>query len=363
MFKKKLLAMVMALGMAGAMAACGGSSGSTSTTAAAAGNSDTATTAAAAAAADDGETYTLIFSHENAESSLVHQLTLQFKEEVEAATNGHVIIDVYPNSKLGSKTDNWQGICDNTIQMVLGLGSHMDDRLSILNMPCLYSSVETCKEAMSPDSELYQKVEEISDEVGVKVLLEVPIGFRTLSTNVETKSYEDLAGQNIRVMEMEQYIKLWSAFGCNPTPVAFSELYLALQQGLIDAQENPLDVILTNKLYEQQKYIVNTNHEPFYYGLAMNNVTWNSLPEEYQNAILDVVENIREVAYEKGIESEQAALDQMVASGVTYVEFSDDDYAKMKEACKTSVYDVFRNYCGDELVDLAIKTAEDLEAK
>ncbi len=216
---------------------------------------------------------------------------------------------------------------------------------------------------MSPDSELYQKVEEISDEVGVKVLLEVPIGFRTLSTNVETKSYEDLAGQNIRVMEMEQYIKLWSAFGCNPTPVAFSELYLALQQGLVDAQENPLDVILTNKLYEQQKYIVNTNHEPFYYGLAMNNVTWNSLPEEYQNAILDVVENIREVAYEKGIESEQAALDQMVASGVTYVEFSDDDYAKMKEACKTSVYDVFRNYCGDELVDLAIKTAEDLEAK
>lgn len=123
MFKKKLLAMVMALGMAGAMAACGGSSGSTSTTAAAAGNSDTATTAAAAAAADDGETYTLIFSHENAESSLVHQLTLQFKEEVEAATNGHVIIDVYPNSQLGSKTDNWQGICDNTIQMVLGLGS------------------------------------------------------------------------------------------------------------------------------------------------------------------------------------------------------------------------------------------------
>ena len=145
--------------------------------------------------------------------------------------------------------------------------------------------------------------------------------------------------------------------------VTFSELYLALQQGLVDAQENPLDVILTNKLYEQQKYIVNTNHEPFYYGLAMNNVTWNSLPEEYQNAILDVVENIREVAYEKGIESEQAALDQMVASGVTYVEFSDDDYAKMKEACKTSVYDVFRNYCGDELVDLAIKTAEDLEAK
>ena len=105
---------------------------------------------------------------------------------------------------------------------------------------------------MSPDSELYQKVEEISDEVGVKVLLEVPIGFRTLSTNVETKSYEDLAGQNIRVMEMEQYIKLWSAFGCNPTPVAFSELYLALQQGLVDAQETPLDVILTNKLYEQQ---------------------------------------------------------------------------------------------------------------
>ncbi|WP_434310872.1 TRAP transporter substrate-binding protein [Hominifimenecus sp. rT4P-3] len=365
---KKVLSIFLAIAMTGAMAACGSGESTEKTTApaeattAAAGGSETEAAGGENAPASD-ETYTIIFSHENAESSLVHKLTLQFKEEVEAATDGHVIIDIYPNSQLGSKTDNWQGLRDNTIQMVLGMGSHMDDRMSILAMPCLYSSVEACKKAMSPGSEIYDKIVEISDEIGMKLLLEVPIGFRTLSTNVETKNYDDFAGQNIRVMEMEQYIRLWSAFGFNPTPVAFSELYLALQQGLVDAQENPLDVILTNKLYEQQKYIVNTNHEPFFYGLAMNNAAWDSLPEQYQNAILEVVEHIREVAYENGIESEQAALDQMTAAGVTYVELTDEDYEKMREACKGSVYELFREYCGDELVDLAISTAEELEAK
>ena len=357
MFKKKLLAMVMALGMAGAMAACGGSSGSTSTTAAAAGNSDTATTAAAAAAADDGETYTLIFSHENAESSLVHQLTLQFKEEVEAATNGHVIIDVYPNSQLGSKTDNWQGICDNTIQMVLGLGSHMDDRLSILNMPCLYSSVETCKEAMSPDSELYQKVEEISDEVGVKVLLEVPIGFRTLSTNVETKSYEDLAGQNIRVMEMQQYIKLWSAFGCNPTPVAFSELYLALQQGLVDAQDNPIGGIYASKFYEVQDYIMRITAFPFVSFIIINEDVYNGLPEEYQKVLVEFAEDYNAKSLEVTLATEDGYVDLMEKEGLTCLEFTPEIRDAMKAAAEP-VWEQIKQDIGSESPDALRAAAE-----
>lgn len=360
---KKITACLMAIVMLGTMTAC--SSKTEKTEGAQAQSSNTSSSPAGTAKGDGDpaleETYTLIFSHENAESSFIHQVCLQLKDKVEAATNGHVIIDIYPNSQLGSKTDNWQAISDNTVQMLLGVGSHMDQRFSLLTIPSLYSSVDECYEAFGPDTELFQAIEEIGEEVGIKVLLEVPIGFRTFSTNVETRNFGDIAGQDVRVMEMNEYITLWKAFGANPTPIAFSELYLALQQGLVDAQENPLDVIVTNKLYEQQKYVVLTNHEPFFYGLCMNLQAWNALPQAYQDAITEVVEEIRTIAYEGGKESEAAATQTLKDAGVTIVELSDEDYAKMQEACEGSVYELYRSLVGDELFELALKTAESVK--
>ena len=312
----------------------------------------------------DDETYTFIFSHENAETSFVHQMVTLFKEKMEEATDGHVIIDIYPNAQLGSKLDNWQGMSDNTIQMLLSPGSHMDDRFNVVTIPNLFATAEECNAAYSEGSELLEAIRSISEELGFKTLCMVPIGFRTMSSNKKVEKFEDIAGQNIRVMEMDNYIALWKAYGANPTPIAFSELYLALQQGLVDAQENPLDVILTNKLYEQQKYIIDTNHEPFYWGITCSGESWNALPEEYQNIMMDVVAEVRQAAFEGGMAAEASALETMMEAGVELCQLSDDDRAAMQKACEEGgVYDLYRQYCGDELFDLALSVAESLQAQ
>ena len=362
--KKKVVAMVLGAAMVMSMAACGGGKTADTTTAAAA-DAGAGTTAAVSGAVntDDLPEVTLTLGSSAASSNDTYQVMVDLEKEVEEKTGGKLKINVVWDGTLGGDGELVESCMGGSVDMVSLASSPLlayFPEIAVFDMPMVFDSTDQAAKGLSAFTESFQP---IMREKNIELLSLGFQQFRGLSTNVEIKTPEDIKGMSIRIMENKYHQLFWQNLGANPTPMAFSELYLSLQQGLVDAQENPLDVILTNKLYEQQKYIVNTNHEPFYYGLAMNNVTWNSLPEEYQSAILDVVENIREVAYEKGIESEQAALDQMVASGVTYVEFSDDDYAKMKEACKTSVYDVFRNYCGDELVDLAIKTAEDLEAK
>ena len=83
-----------------------------------------------------------------------------------------------------------------------------------------------------------------------------------MSTNKEVTSFEDFSGQKIRTMENSYHLEFWSALGANPTPMNFSEVYIGLQQNTIDAQENPYEVIVSNNLYEQQDYVVETNHLP-----------------------------------------------------------------------------------------------------
>ena len=87
-------------------------------------------------------------------------------------------------------------------------------------------------------------------------------GMRQMTSNIKVQSPDDMQGQKIRVMENQLHISIWQALGANPTPMAFSEVYMALQQGTIDAQENPFEVIYANRLYEQQDYVILTNHLP-----------------------------------------------------------------------------------------------------
>ena len=95
-------------------------------------------------------------------------------------------------------------------------------------------------------------------------------GFRVMSTNKPVNSFADFKGQKIRTMENSYHLAFWKALGANPTPMSFSEVYIGLQQHTIDAQENPYEVIVSNNLYEQQDYVVETNHLPHLISLIVN---------------------------------------------------------------------------------------------
>lgn len=372
---KKIAALGLAAAMTISLAACGGSDKPAETTAAAAETTAAAaaettaaaaeetTAAAAAEAGEDGPAVTstdainIIWSHNAPEESAGHQVALKFKEEIEARSN--MTVTIYPNGQLGTVPENDQAMRDGTIQMLSGtVGGTTDMKLGYMDAPNLVTSDEQALEIFGRGTELRALTEELMNANGMKILSLMPAGFRELSSNVEVRSYDDLKGLNIRVMENPVMMAYWTDWGCNATPVAFSELYIALQQGLVDAQENTYDTITSAKLYEQQKYIINTNHVVMWSGMYMNLDFYNSLPADYQALIDWVSENIIDsYAYEINATANEAALQKMIDAGCEVIDLPEEDLVKMRENA-TSAYQLIRESVGDEIMDKVMAAVE-----
>ena len=174
-------------------------------------------------------------------------------------------------------------------------------------------------------------------------------GFRELTTNVPTKSVADLAGQKIRVMTNKYHIAYWNAIGASAVPMQFNELFMGLQQGTVDGQENPYMNIVGNNLQEVQKYVVETNHVGHIIVFFMNNDLYQSLPDNTK-ALLD--ECAAEAAeYAKGVASESIEQDKKTVedAGCEIVQFSDDDLAVLRDKAQV-VYDMVKEDLGDDVV-------------
>lgn len=352
----KILALVLVAVMAFSFTGCLGQTTASSAAPA------TSTPAESAPAADlpDGlpevtstESVNMIWSHNAAITTAGHRAAEKFKEALETYSNGNITVTLYPNGELGTVPENDQALRDGTIQIGSGTtGGLVDPSLSYFDCPNLVDSNEQAKAMMEHGTDLYNYTAGVYEKIGMKMLSVVPGGFRETSSNKAAYSYEDLKGLNIRTLENPIAISYWKAWGCNPTPVSFSELYLALQQGLVEAQENAYDTIVASKLYEQQKYIINTHHVIMWAGMYMNLDFYNSLPADYQELVNWVVTEIYEpFLYEESIKANDAALQTMKDAGLEVIDFSSEDYDKMREAAKPA-YDLIRETVGDEPMQL-----------
>ena len=272
---------------------------------------------------------------------------------METRSNGNITVTIYANGELGSVPENDQALREGSIQIGSGTsGGLIDKRLSYFDAPNLVSSNEQALAMIGRDTDLFKYTAGIYNDMGLQVLSLVPGGFRETSSNKEIRSFEDLKGLKIRTLENPTAIAYWQAWGCNPTPVAFSDLYLALQQGLVEAQENAYNTISSSKLYEQQKYIVNTHHVIMWSGIYMNKAFYDSLPDDYR-ALLDwVCVNVMDsYAYERNIADNDEALQVMKDAGLEVIDLTEEDYAKMREAAAPA-YELIRNDVGDEAMNI-----------
>ena len=356
---KKLLALVLAAVMMLAMTACLQNKAPETTTPAPAAT-ENQPAATAPAASDDGAPaitsttpVNIIWSHNSPEASAGHKVALKFKEEIESRSNGLITVQIFANGELGSVPENDQALREGTVQLNAGTsGGLVDKRLSYFDAPNLVSSNEQALKMIARDGELFQFTQSLYESMGLKVLSLVPGGFRETSSNKEIRSFEDLAGLKIRTLENPTAIAYWQSWGCNPTPVPFSDLYLALQQGLVEAQENAYNTITSAKLYEQQKYIVNTHHVIMWSGIYMNKAFYDNLPEDYRALIDWVCVNVMDdYAYEINESENAAALQQMKDAGLEVIDLSEEDYTKMREAAAPA-YELIRNDVGDEAMSI-----------
>ena len=169
-----------------------------------------------------------------------------------------------------------------------------------------------------------------------------------MSTNKKVSSFTDFKGQKIRTMENPYHLAFWKSIGASPTPMSFSEVYIGLQQHTIDAQENPYEVIVSNNLYEQQDYVIETNHLPHLITLIVNDEFFQDLSEEEQEIMTEAANTALTYAREQSDSRISDKIATIEASGTEIISLTDDERAEMREAAQ-GVYEQIQKVVSPEL--------------
>ena len=267
----------------------------------------------------------------------------KFAEEVADLSDGKMKIQVYANSTLGGDRDLLETCADGDIPFVVQNTapqvSFMND-LAVFDLPCVFDSLDDCRKKID-DPKFNSLISDVYTEGGYHLLGMADQGFRVMSTNKPVNSLADFKGQKIRTMENSYHLAFWKALGANPTPMSFSEVYIGLQQHTIDAQENPYEVIVSNNLYEQQDYVVETNHLPHLISLIVNDDFFKDLPENEQEIMTEAAQLATEYAREQ---SDARIADKVAViedSGTQIIKLSDETRKEIREASQ-GVYDSIR---------------------
>jgi len=289
----------------------------------------------------DAKEYVLKFGHDYIIDSPVNRAALKFKEIVEEKTGGNVKVEVYPAMQLGSGREMIEGMQLGIMQGVALPSSNFsgfDMRISIPDLPFLFSSPEQCHEILDGDigSELLNVLKN-HKMIGAAWW---ESGFKCFTANFPITQPDDYIGKKIRVMPSPILVAQFEAYGANGIPIDFSELYNALQQGVVDGQENPLVAIYNMKFYEVQDYITLSNHGFLGYIVAFSKDWMEKLPEEYQNIILNAAQEVTPMQRAEVAKlSEEKYLPEIIAYGTKIIELTEEQRAAFEDKAQP-VYEV-----------------------
>lgn len=284
-----------------------------------------------------------------------------FIKEIEKRTNGRITAQVFPDGQIASSTQEYIGGLQNGAFDIgiLNCGSWADytSAFAGLNMPYLYFDYETAYAVL--DSEIGKAWQQKAQEDTTTIPLAwFDIGFRQLTCNVEVHSPDDLKGVKIRVMPDPIQTATWEALGCAVTPVAYSELYTALQQKMVDAQENPPSNIVSSKVYELQDYMVMTNHNFTATIPAASPVLWNKISDGDKALIQEIMIEAQNAGRAKTAELAEGFISQMEADGGTQViRLTNDELLVFQEKVK-GVWPMVEEQMGSEAYNQLIEFVE-----
>lgn len=334
--KKRVIATIMGAVMAvSVLAGCGSGSSSSATKAAASAAAGTESAAGAeSAAAGSGAVdtskaeYHLTLGHINAESDSWNQGALAFKDYVEKNSNGRIAVDVYPNSQLGSEVDMIQSILQQSGCDITFTGESMqtyEPDLGMIGMPYLIQSDEQMEKVLTGD--VGKELEGLMENAGMKVLGYYVRGPRYITSNKKITSLDDMKNLLIRTPQSPMTVAAFEATGAKPTPMALSEVFTSLQQGTIEAQENPMAMIQTQSFYEVQKYLIKTAHLRAWVYIAMGKAQFDALPEDLQKVVMDGGAHAQEVEHELFLKNEEEYAKQLQDEGMEFVDVDQQQFA------------------------------------
>lgn len=257
---------------------------------------------------------------------------MEFEKYVEAASGGNIDVEVYTDAVLFTQEEEVVAVAGNDAQMSLVSASWLTTGSPWVGM---FAAGYTFKSYDHMTAVLNGEIGKfafarIGEEQGILPLGAWYLGSRQISLSEDrpVRTPEDLNGVNLRMPNSDAWLELGRALGANPTPISFSELYLALQTGVVDGQDNPLPTVESAKFYEVQSSITITNHLVDSVWPAINLEFWNSLTEAQQRVILEGVEVGRRYCDETNLAREAELVEFFKSQGLRVYEADLDAFAR-----------------------------------
>jgi TRAP-type transport system periplasmic protein len=263
-----------------------------------------------------------------------HPFVLGMKKTAEIVaqkTNNRIQIQVFPAAQLGTGKDMIEATVFGSQAMVTegaAMFSQWAPRLSIMEAPYLFRDADHMNKAVkSPVGQ--EMVGELTTKRGLRSLGVLYYGVRQLTANKPVNTPDDVKGMKLRVPEVPLYLEMARSWGANPTPMAFAELYLALKQGTVDAQENPIPTINSGKFYEVQKYLILTGHIMVPQLAAISDKVWQGLSAGDQKIVQAAVDEGIAFSNDMLIKQEQSQAEEFKKKGMQVIT---PDVAAFKKA-------------------------------
>lgn len=278
---------------------------------------------------------------------------LKFKEIVEAETNGAIVVETYHSGQLGDDRTMMEalqlGTQEMTIPSTAPIANFVPD-FSVFDIPFLMPSEEVADKVLL-ESEIAQQLLDKLPAQNLVGLTYWENGFRNLTNNKRAvATAADFKDLKIRTMENQLHLAAFRALGANPTPMAFSELFTAMQQGTVDGQENPIATIYLQKFFEVQKHVSTTQHIYSPFVVLLSKSFWDASTPEQQEILKRAALEAGQVQRQLNREANTKYLEELRTAGMTVTEVTEEARAEMKSVTDT-VLDQFADKIGRETID------------
>lgn len=282
-----------------------------------------------------------------------------FQKELAERTDGELTAQLFPNMQLGGAGENVDQVSSGAIMGTwIGVSylSRIVPELEVLSLPFAFDSREDAFALI--DGEVGEMLDEKLAESGFVPLGYMELGFRHVTNSVRPiESIEDFDGLKIRLQPNQTHIDTFRALGANPVSMDIKEVYGALQQGVLDGQENPYSIISTNNFNEVQEYLSDTGHFYEFIVVVANRDKFNGLSDPQRQAVRDAMAEAVAWQRDKAAQEDTAARETLIERGMQFTPIGDETRAQLREATQ-GVVDDLREKLGAELVDRVLAEFE-----
>lgn len=310
----------------------------------------------------DGDKIIIRTSHVTQEGSVIDKTHNKFKEVLEDLTDGKVEVQVYPAGQLGSTDDDTvEGMRAGTFEVGSApslVMSNFVPQYAIFDFPYLFRNNDEVKAFV--DSDIYKNdvVKPFEEKTGLKILGNYGIGWmQVLNAKRAVNEPADLKGLSLRSATAQVQMDTLEAWGANPTPMAFGEVFTAIQQGAVDGLSSTPDLMTSDKFYEPAKYLTLTDHIIIVHVLMINEEFFNSLSEDIQGHVIEAAKQAVEYGWSLEREHHNNGVETMKQAGVEVTELTPEMKEKFIEASKPAI-DKNIDLVGEDFYKKAEEVAE-----